>query len=68
VNNEAEHYNHHRFPFDVEHFDFIDYLLADIDYLFHVAEHVEGGVSSPYPMGRVSEAVNKWPACTTLPG
>jgi hypothetical protein len=64
----AEHYNLHHSESDPEHMEFIDSHLADNMYLLPVAEHVEGGVSGPNPMQRVSKAANKWPASTSLPG
>jgi hypothetical protein len=52
----------------VENLEFIDSLLADINYLFHAVEWVEGGVHSLNPMGRVLKEANKWPAYNLLPG
>jgi hypothetical protein len=40
--------------------EFIDSLLADNKYLFPEVEHVEGGVRSPNPMQRQSNAANEW--------
>jgi len=48
--------------------EFIDSLLADNEYLFGVAERVEGGVLGLNPMQRESIAANKWPASTLLAG
>jgi hypothetical protein len=42
--NIAEHYDLLCFESTTEHFEFIDYPLADIKYLFPVSERVEGGV------------------------
>jgi len=66
--NTAECYDLHRFESSAEHLEFVDSLLADIKYLFPVAEHVEGGVRGPNPTQRESKAPNKWPASTLLPG
>jgi hypothetical protein len=48
--------------------EFIDSLLADNQYLFPVAERVEGGVCGPNAMQRESKAANKWLASTLLAG
>jgi len=64
----ADVYDLHRFESATEHLEFIDSLLADNQYLFPVAECVEGGVHGPNPMQRESKAANKWPASTLLPG
>jgi hypothetical protein len=64
----AELYDLHRSKSEPEHLEFIDSLLADIMYLFPVAERVEGGVRGPNPTQRVSRAANEWPASTLLPG
>jgi len=66
--NIAELYDLHRFESAAEHSEFLDSLLADNNYLFPVAERVEGGVRSPNPMQRESKAANKSPASTLLPG
>jgi len=63
----AELYDLHHFESDAERLEFIDSLLADIKYLFPVAERVEGGVHGPNPTQRVSKAANEWPASTLLP-
>jgi len=57
-----------RFESDAERLEFIDSFLADINYLFPVAEREEGGVWGPNPMQRVSKAANKCLASTFLPG
>jgi len=66
--NIAELYDLHRFESAAERLEFIDSLLADNQYLFPVAERVEGGVRGPYPTQRESIANNEWPASTLLPG
>jgi hypothetical protein len=63
----AELYDLHHFESDTEHLEFIDSLLADNQYLFPVAERMEGGVRSLNPTQRVSKAANEWPASTLLP-
>jgi len=42
--------------------------MADTEYLFPVAERVEGGVRGPNPTQRESTAANAWPASTLLAG
>jgi len=66
--NIAELYDLHRFESNGECFEFIDSLLADNNYLFRVAECVEGGVRGPNPTQRVSNAANELPVTTFLPG
>jgi len=66
--NIAELYDHHRFGSNTECLEFIDSFLAENNYLFPVAERVEGGVHGPNQMQRVSKAANEWPASTVLPG
>jgi hypothetical protein len=62
--NIAEHYDLHRFGSAAEHLEFIDSLLADNEYLFPVAERVEGGVCGPNPTQRESKADNESLVCT----
>jgi len=50
TDNAAQLYNLHCFESDAEHLEFSDSLLADNQYLFPVAEHVEGGVCGSNPM------------------
>jgi len=57
--NIAELYDLHRFESNAEHLEFIDSLLADDEYLFPLADRVEGGVCGPNPTQRVSKAANK---------
>jgi len=64
----AERYDLHRFESAAERLEFIDSLLADNQYLFPIAERVEGGVCGPNPTQRKSKAANKWLASTLLPG
>jgi len=66
--NIAEVYDLHRFESAAEHLEFIDSLLADNKYLFHIAERVEGGVHGPNPTQRESIAANERLASTILPG
>jgi len=66
--NIAELYNLYRCESAAEHLEFIDSLLADNKYLFHVAECVEGGVRGPNQMQRESKAHNEWLVSTSLPG
>jgi len=47
--NIAELYDLHRFVSAAERLEFIDSRLADNNYLFPVAERVEGGVRGPNP-------------------
>jgi hypothetical protein len=47
--------------------EFIDSLLADNKYVFHIAEHVEGGVRGPNPTQRELKAANEWLVSTLLP-
>ena len=63
-----EHYDPHHFESDAEHLEFIHSLLLDNQYLFPVAECLEGGVHSPNPTQRESKTANKMPASTLLPG
>jgi len=67
TDNVAERCDSHRFEFDTEHLEFIDYLLADNNNYFAIAEHVEGDVRGPNPMQIESNAANKWPEFTSLP-
>jgi hypothetical protein len=66
--NIAEPYEPLRFESAPERLEFIDCLLADIKYLFPIAEHVEGAVHGPNPMQSKSKAANEWVASTLLPG
>jgi len=66
--NIAELYDLHRFESAAERLEFIDSLLADNEYLFPIAERVEGGARGPNPTQRESKAANKWLASTLLPG
>jgi len=66
--NIAELYDLHHFESDAECLNFIDSLLADNEYLFPVAERVEGGVCGTNPTQRESKTANEWPASTFLPG
>jgi len=66
--NIEELYDVHRCESAAECFEFIVSLLADYNYLFPVAECVEGGVRGANPTQRESIAANKWPASTLLPG
>jgi len=66
--NIAELYDLHHFESATERLEFIDPLLADNEYHFPVAEHVEGGVRGPNPTQREWKASNEWPASTSLPG
>ena len=66
--NIAELYKLHRFESAAERLEFIDSLLADNEYLFPIAEGVEGGVHDPNPTQRESKAGNEWLASTLLPG
>ena len=63
----AELYDLHHFESATERLKFIDPLLADNEYHFPVAEHVEGGVRGPNPKQRESKAANEWPASTLPP-
>jgi hypothetical protein len=62
--NIAELSNLHLFESAAEHLEFIDSLLADNQYLFPIAEHVEGGVHGPNPTQRESKAANECLAST----
>jgi len=66
--NIAEIYDLHCFESAAERLEFIDSLLADNKYRFHVAERVEGGVRGPNPMHREWKVANEWPVYTVLPG
>ena len=66
MDNIAELYEFHHFESAVEHFEFIDSLLADNWYLFPAAKRVDGGVCGPNPMQRQSKAASKWPTSTLL--
>jgi len=55
----VELYDLHRFESDAEHLEFIDSHLADNNYHFPVAEHLELGVSGPNPTQRESKAAIK---------
>jgi len=66
--NIAESYDLLCFESDAEHLEFIYSLLADKEYIFPVAEHVEGGVLSPSPTLRESKAANESRASTPLHG
>jgi hypothetical protein len=52
--NIAELYDLRRFDSAAERLEFIDSYLAENNYLFPVAEHVECGVCGPYPIQRES--------------
>jgi hypothetical protein len=41
--------------------------VADNNYLFPVAEHVDGGVHGAKPIQRESKADNEWVVSTLLP-
>jgi hypothetical protein len=56
----AETYDLHHFESNAENLEFIDSVLAGNQYLFPVAERVEGGVQGPNPTQRVSKAANEW--------
>jgi len=62
----AELYDLHSFESAAERLEFIDSLLADNNYVFPVAERVEGGVRGPKPTQRESKAANEWPGSTLL--
>jgi len=64
--NIAELYELHRVESAAECLVLIDSLQADNKYLFHIAEHVEGGVRGPNPTQRESKAANEWLASTSL--
>jgi hypothetical protein len=66
--NIAELHDLHRFKSAAERLEFINSLLADNEYLFPVAEHVEGGVYGSNSTQRESKADNKWLVSTSLPG
>jgi hypothetical protein len=66
--NIAELSDLHRFESAAERLEFIDSLLANNQYLFPIAERVEGGVRGPNPTQSGSKAANEWPAFTLLPG
>jgi len=66
--NVAERDDVHHFESSAESLEFIDSLLADNKYLFHVPELVQGGVCGPNPTQTESKAANEWPASTLLPG
>jgi len=53
--NIAKLYDLHHFESTAEHLESIDSLLADDNYLFPVAERVEGCVRSPHPTQRESK-------------
>jgi hypothetical protein len=55
----AEVHNLNHFESDTERLEFIDSLVADNKYLFHVAECVQGGLHGPNPMETVSKPSNK---------
>jgi hypothetical protein len=61
-------YDLHSVESDAERMEFIESLLAENNYLFPVAEHVEGGVRGANPMWRVLKASNEWPVSTLLSG
>jgi hypothetical protein len=65
--NIAEPYDVHHFESATERVEFIDSLLVNNKYLLPIAEHVEDGVSGPYPKQRESKAANKRAASTLLP-
>ena len=58
----------HSFESTAERLEFIDSILTYNKYLFPVAERVEGGVRSPNPTQRESNAANESPASTLLRG
>jgi len=68
MGNIAGHYDLHRFESAAERLEFIDSLLADNNYLFPIAERVEGGVCGPDPTQRESQAAKVWLASTLHPG
>jgi len=55
----AELYDLHRVESNTERLESFHSLLADIKYLFPLAERVEGGVCGPNPIQRVSKAANE---------
>jgi len=64
----AELYDLHWFESAAERLEFIESLLADIKYLFLIAEPVEAVVRGPNPTLREWKAGNEWLASTSLPG
>jgi len=66
--NIPELYDLHRFQSAADHFEFIDFLLADNKDLCADEEPVEGGVSAQNPTQRVSKAAKEWPESTLLSG
>lgn len=64
----AELYDPHRFDSNTQHLEFIDSFLPDSQYLFPVAQHVEGSAHVLNPKKKVSKSANEWPAYTLLPG
>jgi hypothetical protein len=66
--NLAAHYDLHRFESPAERLQFIDSLLLDNWYHFHITENVDGGISGPNQTQRESKAANEWLASTLLPG
>ena len=61
-------YDLHRFESTAERLEFIDSFLPDNQYLFPIAQGVEGVVHSPNQMQRASKAANEWLTSTLLPG
>jgi len=61
-------YDLQHFDSDREHVGFIHSFLPDSEYLYPVAEQVEGGVCSANPIQREFKAANKRPVSTLLPG
>jgi hypothetical protein len=66
--NIAEIENLHNFVSAGERLQFIDSLLADNKNPFPIAQLVKGGVQSPNPTQRESNAANESLASTLLPG
>jgi len=64
----AELYDLLRFESAAKLLEFIYSILAYNEYLFPVAERVEGGVHSLNQTHRESKADNEWLASTLLPG
>ena len=60
--------NLHRFGSDAECWEFLHSSLAYDDYLFPVAERVEGGVCGPSPTQRKQKAGNQWAESTGFSG
>jgi hypothetical protein len=68
MDNIAKLYDIQHFESNREHLGFIHSVLPHSEFLYPVAEQVEGGVCSPNPIQRQLKAADICPVSTLLPG